>query len=404
MELHRALGMLADPVEVLRGQGLHADPWQATFLRNRDPRVLLNCSRQSGKSTAAAALALHTLLFRPGSLVLLAAPTLRQSDELYRKVLAAYAALDRPVAARSKTTTHLELTNGSRLVALPGNEATIRSFSRVALVLLDEAARVPDDVYGAVRPMLAVSAGRLVCLSTPFGCRGFFHREWLDHDAHWLRLRVPWQDCPRILPAFIEQERRSLGDAWVRQEYECSFESTSGLVYPDFEAACAIDVWPNPVGKPFGGIDFGFRNPFCALWGVLDRDDVLWLRGERYLRQTPLHDHAAALPRNVTWFADPAGRTEREELLHAGLKVRAGRNDIRAGIAAVTARLRDGRLRVLRSGCPNLFAEARLYRYPDDGERCREEPIDADNHALAALRYLVSRLPVARRPAERHVG
>ena len=97
-----------------------------------------------------------------------------------------------------------------------------------------------------------------------------------------------------------------------------------------------------------GGIDFGWRNPFAAVWGVLDRDDVLWITGERYLRETPLHEHAAALPQlgEVMWYADPAGRTEIEELRAGGLVVRRGDNDIRPGIAAVTARLRTGRLKV----------------------------------------------------------
>src|SRR5262249_55152941 len=150
------------------------------------------------------------------------------------------------------------------------------------LLIIDEAARVPDDLYRAVRPMLAVSAGRLVCLSTPFGKRGFFWRGWEGMEAaaedqatgetRMHRGRISWRDCPRITPEFIAAERSSLGDAWVRQEYECSFEALTGLVYPDFESLCAADDWPVPAGRRVGGIDFGFRNPFAALWGVLDRD------------------------------------------------------------------------------------------------------------------------------------
>jgi hypothetical protein len=158
-------------------------------------------------------------------------------------------------------------------------------------------------------------------------------------------------------------------------------------------------------GRKVGGIDFGWRNPFAAIWGVLDRDDVLWIEGERYLSRTPLHEHAAALRAlsGVIWFADPAGRTEIEELRAAGLTVRAGDNAIVAGIAAVTARLRTGRLKVVGPACPQLVNEARLYRYPADGDG--ETPLDAANHALAALRYLVSRLDVRhvarlRRPAD----
>jgi hypothetical protein len=58
----------------------------------------------------------------------------------------------------------------------------------------------------------------------------------------------------------------------------------------------------------------------------------------------------------------------------------------------VTARIRTGRLKVSPS-CVNLIKEARLYRYPTPAERATlgENPIDADNHALAALRYLASR-------------
>lgn len=186
-----------------------------------------------------------------------------------------------------------------------------------------------------------------------------------------------------------------MGAGWVAQEYECSFLALQGAVYPDF-AKAETEVESLPEGRLVGGIDFGWRNPFAALWGVLDRDDVLWLGGERYLRCVALHRHAAALKEigRVTWYADPAGRTEIEELRAAGLTVLPGANEIRPGIAAVNARLQTGRLKVLKGSCPNLLNEAQLYRYPsgDEGVGDSESPIDADNHALAALRYLVSKI------------
>ena len=49
--------------------------------------------------------------------------------------------------------------NGSRIVGLPGKEATTRGFSNVSLLLFDEASRVPDDLFRAMRPTLAVSGG-----------------------------------------------------------------------------------------------------------------------------------------------------------------------------------------------------------------------------------------------------
>jgi hypothetical protein len=394
MNTKHALRLLLDPAEILRAQHLAPDPWQQDLLRSPHRQVLLNCSRQAGKSTTLAALALHTALFRPESLILLLSPSLRQSRELFRKVQAAYRALGRPMKTLQDNQTRFELSNRSRIVCLPGREGTVRSFSGVTLLVLDEAARVPDELYRSVRPMLAVSRGRLVCLSTPFGQRGFFFEEWQHGGPAWHRVRITWRDCPRITADFIEQERHSLGASWVGQEYECSFESLEGLVYPDFEAQVAVDEEGPATGKEYGGIDWGFRNPFAALWGRLDRHDVLTITGERYVRETPLHEHARALPRQVTWFADPSGAQEINGLRSVGLVVRRGDNDIRAGIAAVRARLQTGRLRVVRGRCPNLLAEARLYRYPTrkDGRAASEVPVDEHNHALAALRYLVSRL------------
>jgi hypothetical protein len=394
VDLQQMFALALDPSLILEARGIPPDPWQREFLLSADRQILLNCSRQSGKSTAVSALALHTALFTAGALVLLLSPSQRQSSEIFRKVLDAYKALGKPLPARRQTQLRLELANGSRVLCLPGREGTIRSFGGVNLLVLDEAARIPDDLYRSVRPMLAVSQGRLVALSTPFGQRGWFWQEWESHGP-WKKVRITWRDCPRITPQFIAEETRAMGLSWVQQEYECLFTALEGLVYPDFERTL-VDDWPQISGRQVGGIDFGWRNPFAALWGVLDRDDVLWIAGECYLRETPLHEHAAALRElgEVTWYADPAGRTEIEELRASGLVVRRGDNDIRPGIAAVAARLRTGRLKVRRDACPNLLAEARLYRYPTAAERALrgENPVDEHNHALGALRYLISRL------------
>ena len=141
--------------------------------------------------------------------------------------------MNRPIPAAYESQLRLELANGARVLCLPGREETIRSFGGVTLLVLDEAARIPDRLYRSVRPMLAVSRGRLVALSTPFGQRGWFYEEWKG-DGPWKRVKVTWRDCPRITADFIAEETRAMGAAWVAQEYECSFTSREGLVYPDF--------------------------------------------------------------------------------------------------------------------------------------------------------------------------
>jgi hypothetical protein len=90
----------------------------------------------------------------------------------------AYVALGKPVPEHEASALRLTLANGSRIVALPGSEATVRGYSGAALLVVDEASRVADDLYFAIRPMLAVSGGRLVALTTPYGKRGWFYDEW----------------------------------------------------------------------------------------------------------------------------------------------------------------------------------------------------------------------------------
>jgi len=221
-----------DPVALARRAGLAPDPWQAEVLRAPERRLLLNCSRQSGKSTTTAALATHGIIYDPGSLALLVSPSERQSIELLRKVKDTLAALGVTADEFEKENTlGIETTGGSRVVALPGREDTIRAFSGVRLILIDEASRALDALYHAVRPMLAVSGGRLVLLSTPFGKRGFFHNEWFNGGAAWRRFAIPASMCPRITPEFLAEEQRSLPRDVFAQEYECKFIEASGSVF-----------------------------------------------------------------------------------------------------------------------------------------------------------------------------
>jgi hypothetical protein len=222
--------------------GLPADDWQAELLRSSARRALLLCGRQCGKSSTAAALALKVALLEPPATVLLLSPTLRQSGELFRdKVLRCYQALGQPVpAVRRPTQLSLELTNGSRIISLPESKAGIRGYSGVALLIIDEAARVSEALYSAVRPMLSVSKGRLLALSTPFGKRGWFYEAWIG-SGNWQRICVKATDCPRIDPAFLEEEEQSIGPRWFAQEYLCSFEDMIGAVFRQEDIDAALD-------------------------------------------------------------------------------------------------------------------------------------------------------------------
>jgi hypothetical protein len=81
----RTLDRLAtDPDQVMTLANLPPDPWQHQVLASTMAQILLLCSRQAGKSTVAAALAVPAALLQPEALVRVLSPSLRQSGELFR--------------------------------------------------------------------------------------------------------------------------------------------------------------------------------------------------------------------------------------------------------------------------------------------------------------------------------
>src|SRR5215212_10020821 len=246
----------SDRVEFARRLGIEPDPWQERLLHSSADRVLLNCCRQSGKSTMSAIIALQRALYHSGGLVLILAPAERQAKETFTKVTEMYTHLGHPVPADSYRKMGMNLANGSRIEALPGTEKTVRGFSGVDLLILDEAARVDDTLYFAVRPMLAVSGGALIMLSTPAGKRGAFFEEWTNGTG-WERYEVSAGEVPRISGEFLEQERQSLPARIFRQEYQCSFEDVDDQVfgYELVDRAITSEVAPlfegvSPLARP----------------------------------------------------------------------------------------------------------------------------------------------------------
>jgi hypothetical protein len=247
MSLRTDIIQALDPVELWRAaMGIDADDWQQRVLRSPEKRIILNATRQGGKSSVVACKALHIGLYQPKSLILLVSRSLRQSGELAKKVFVAYQALDKPVPADAETKLVLELANGSRIVALPGgDEGSLRGFSGVRCLIIDEASRCPDALYVACRPMVAVSGGSIILLSTPFGKRGFFYRVWTQAE-HWQKIQVTAKDCKRLTPEFLHEEFLELGERWYAQEYGCVFVESVGQVFSDaaIDLAFSHDVAP----------------------------------------------------------------------------------------------------------------------------------------------------------------
>ena len=221
-------GILAFATTVL---GLDLDPKQTALLSANSRRVILNCSRQWGKSTMAATKAVYQSLHNPGALTMVVSPSERQSGELV-EVMRKYCRLaGQKVKGDGRNRESVVLPNTSRIVGLPATEATTRGFSNAALLIVDEASRMEDKLYYSFRPMLARSSGDVWLLSTPNGCEGFFHKTWTSGDEGWFRLKATAEECPRISKEQLAIDRAEFSDTFFAQEYLCEFTDSDTAIF-----------------------------------------------------------------------------------------------------------------------------------------------------------------------------
>ena len=234
----------ADPAALMADAGFSPDPWQREFLNNPGRWNLLLCARQVGKSSVVSVLALHTALTKPGSTTIIIAPIEPQANELLRKVATAYNRIGRPVPTKREAVTTLEFANGARVTALPGKERSVHSYT-ADLLIIDEAARVPDAVYHGASPQLSASGGRLVALSTAFSKSGWFYREWTE-GVGFHKSSITARECPRHTAEFLDREKRSMGERWFGMAYLNEFGDDVAAVFStdDIRRAVSADVLP----------------------------------------------------------------------------------------------------------------------------------------------------------------
>ncbi|MGB6415766.1 MAG: hypothetical protein WBF50_04080 [Pseudolabrys sp.] len=194
--------------------------WQKTFLRvPRGASIAVLTARQVGKTTAAAVGMAHSAVFMPGSLSVVACPSQNQSAEALRKVR------ERVLMAGAKLATdnvfRLELANGSRVLALPGSEESIRGLTVDGWIVVDEAAYVLDEMIAALRPMRAQRPeARFVMLSTANTRTDPFWSAWETGGESWMRIQVTVDVDPTLYnQSYLDQERRALGEDRYKREF-----------------------------------------------------------------------------------------------------------------------------------------------------------------------------------------
>lgn len=215
-------------------QGSSMDPWQGAYMMNAplQPRIGIAASRQSGKSTVTALFVAHCLCFIPNFMCLVASRSLRQASHYLNKVRDAVLSVIPREAMVQLNRLSMELPNGASIVSIPCAQPDAgRGFSP-HLVILDEAAFAPEELFRAITPSLAATQGALHMLSSPNGRQGYFFEafEGEAKDVFWSQ-RVHWHDCPRITQEIADMERIALGDLYFRQEFGAEFVTPLGAFF-----------------------------------------------------------------------------------------------------------------------------------------------------------------------------
>ena len=216
----REIAYRVDPVLWVREiLNMAPTPWQETFLRSpRGASILALTARQVGKTTTAAWGIAHCMLFTPGSLSVIACPAQRQSAEAVRRVKDAL--IKAGAKFESEHVYGLELENGSRVLALPGSDDSIRGLTVDGWIVADEAARLPNDLIAALRPMRARRPqARFSMLSTAWSRTDPFWTAWASDEQSWIRLKATADEVETFSAEFLEQERSALGENVFKREY-----------------------------------------------------------------------------------------------------------------------------------------------------------------------------------------
>jgi len=264
--------------------GLNLFSYQAELLRSTSKRIVACWARQTGKTTTIAVKVIHFAFTNAKTTTLIVSRGLRQSMIMFGII--ENLIMKHPILRKSvtkSTRTQIQLTNGSQITALPcgPDGASLRGFT-ADLVVMDEAAFMPEDVIASVIfPMLATTNGTAIMLSTPWGRDHIYYRSFKNPN-YWSQ-HVKAEQCPLITPAFLEEQRRDIGELRYKMEYDAEFvEDENSFFKQDLIRQCIEDYDPisetqlaaegKIAGNYYLGADFGKKVDYSVI-AVLKQEE-----------------------------------------------------------------------------------------------------------------------------------
>lgn len=392
-------------------------PAQSTIAKDRHRFRVLNCGRRFGKTILAVEEMLGVAIAKKDRRVAYFAPTRDDAREITWSILTKK--VENITTYKNESLLQVKIMTqdgGESMIALYGWESVQERGKGRGLandfIVCDEVSTYRNFWSGwneVLSPTLIDRQGSAMFISTPKGFNHFYDLYNLElNNKDFKSFHFTSYDNPHLPVEEIEREKATKPPDTFAQEYMADFKKTQGLVYKEFDREKHLydeEFTKAQIAtfKYVGAVDFGYRNPAAVLSAYWTGERLLiideWYKRERTDIQIAEYVHACKF-REV--YPDPENQGAIEELRRLNVNVREvvkGKNSVQSGIQSVREMLIRGDL-LINKRCINLIAEFEMYSYDDnDMERNEQEnPVKANDHALDALRYLVSSLlPVIQR-------
>ena len=277
--------------------GIEPFDYQQEFLDADTRHRVIVSGRQVGKSRMAAWIALHRAMTEPHSLILITAPSLRQSSLLFDTLLSEIrqsGLSDDQWGIDRDTQTIIEFDNGTAIHSVPtGRDGTnIRGYT-ADVIIVDEAAFVSDTIFEDIlEPMTWATQGELILTSTPYGKSGYLYQQYTraEHDDDWYRTQVSSYENPLIDTSDLERFKDGKTQTQIKREVDGEFDESGDSFFPPriIQSCTANGSIDKSTTDCWLGIDIaGSGTDQTAFYGV-DANGNVFLNNETYDDMGPL--------------------------------------------------------------------------------------------------------------------
>lgn len=362
-------------------------------------------ARRTGKSSAASVLALAKLL-EPNQQVVVVAPNYNLSSIIWdytTELIQAFGIETKRLNLKDRV---VRLVNDSTFRLLSANNRESLVGRAAHLLIVDEAAIIPDDEYFTrdLRPALSTYEGsRALFISTPRGKQNYLYNYYCRGEDQnypdWGSGLYPWHVNPALKEADIEEARKTLPPTIFQQEYYCDWVSFEGQIYKVDDSVHLIDtkqyIEPGDSRYTFiGGLDIGFRDDTAFVVVATDGNNF-FVVDEYVASEGTTSSHAEVIQEMVEhWqieniYIDSAAAQTKADLAYDyDIFCENAVKSVNDGISFIQVLVENEQIFFDIENSERTYASVSGYRWNIKGEKAK--PLhDWTSHCCDALRYAI---------------